>query len=143
MPIYFYSKATTYYELSNFHYSPFVLDNKTWPTVEHYFQAQKFPTDPTLQEKIRLASSPFVAKKLGRTKTLHFMASWEENKEGVMKKALTAKFTQNSALRDLLKGTGSEQLYENSPRDYYWGVGAAKTGKNRLGVLLMEIRETI
>ena len=40
----------------------------------------------------------------------------------------------------LLK-TGDEcYIVENSTRDYYWGCGKDKTGKNRLGVLLMMLR---
>jgi predicted NAD-dependent protein-ADP-ribosyltransferase YbiA (DUF1768 family) len=39
--------------------------------------------------------------------------------------------------------TGNEELVENSPYDYYWGVGRNGTGKNRLGILLMKLREEL
>ena len=36
---------------------------------------------------------------------------------------------------------GGALLVENAPGDAYWGVGKDGNGKNRLGVLLMEVRE--
>lgn len=53
-PIYFYTKTNPFFELSNF--APFGLEAEGvyWPTVEHYFQAQKF-TDVGHQERIRKA----------------------------------------------------------------------------------------
>ncbi len=42
MTIYFYSTKEAYGEFSNFKAYPFELKGKTWRTVEHYFQAQKF-----------------------------------------------------------------------------------------------------
>lgn len=44
---------------------PFVLEEKEWPSVEHYFQAMKF-NDIDYQEKIRQASHPKQARKLGK-----------------------------------------------------------------------------
>ena len=43
--------------LSSYSPYPFELENCVWPTIEHYFQAMKY-TDPSLQEKIRLADTP-------------------------------------------------------------------------------------
>ncbi len=47
-------------------YSPhsFMLEEKNWPTVEHYFNAMKF-TNSQYQEKILRAPTPAKAKKLG------------------------------------------------------------------------------
>ena len=36
-----------------------------------------------------------------------------------------------------------EPLIEAAPADYFWGVGRTGTGKNRLGVLLMELRAAL
>ena len=143
MSIKFYSKSEHYYEFSNFYNSPFVLDDLVWPTVEHYFQAQKFPTYKGLQEKIRYTKSPTIAKRLGSTKTTHFRTDWETVKETVMKNALRAKFTQNKELSNMLKETKDLILKEKSPRDNYWGIGSSGKGKNRLGILLMEIRSEL
>lgn len=138
-PLQFYSKKTENRELSNFYASPFQLDGKTWPSVEHYFQAMKFPTDEDYQELIRKASTPAKAKSLGASKEHPIRENWDLEREGVMARALEAKFTQNEALRKLLLSTGERKLEEASPSDSYWGIGRGK-GKNRLGVLLMNLR---
>lgn len=139
-PVYFYSKTTAFYELSNFSPHGFQLDGVFWPTVEHYFQGQKFPSDPAYQEKIRQARTPKEAKSLGRSRKVPLRSDWEQVKDEVMRRGLRAKFTAHPKLKTLLLETGTRQLIENAPSDYYWGCGRNGSGKNRLGVLLMELR---
>ena len=139
----FSSKTENYSGLSNFYNSPFIIDGVQYPTVEHYFQEQKFPRDSVLQDKIRNAATPQKAKMLGKTKTVHFREDWELVKEEIMLKALLAKFNQNPVLSDLLKSTNNAILKEKSPWDSYWGTGRYGKGKNRMGVLLMMTRSTL
>jgi ribA/ribD-fused uncharacterized protein len=141
--IVFNSKSATFSEFSNFHSAPFTLNGSQWPTVEHYFQAQKFPSDPALQEKIRSAKTALSAKRLGRTKTDAFLSNWDTIKDGVMETALIAKFTQNPPLQELLKSTGDAYLQEKSSSDNYWAAGPSGCGKNKMGHLLMKIRTQI
>ena len=112
----------------------------TWPTVEHYYQAMKFPDDPEWQTEILQAMSPSRAKKLGLSRDHPLRGDWDVIKERVMKKALLAKFRQNPGLLDLLQKTGDKSLVEASPSDTYWGAGRNGKGKNRLGALLGEVR---
>jgi ribA/ribD-fused uncharacterized protein len=140
MSIEFSSKSNTHQELSNFYPAPFLLEGKIWASVEHYFQAQKFPTDPSLQERIHLASTPQSAKRLGRTKSEHFRRDWNEQREYFMEKALEAKFAQNPALQNILKSTYPLHLIEHNPYDSYWGSGKQGTGQNRMGALLEKLR---
>ena len=139
MAIYFYSKLAQYAEFSNFAAAPFQLDGDLWPTVEHYFQAQKFE-DAGYREQIRYAATPGKAKSLGRTRAIPIRADWNEVKESMMLKALRAKFSTHAERQDLLLSTGDELLIEKSARDYYWGCGHWGTGKNRLGHLLAQVR---
>ena len=139
----FSSYSATYNEFSNFYSSPFTLKDKQWPTVEHYFQAQKFPGDKELQQRIRTADTPAIAKKLGRTRSPHFRADWEDVKETIMMEGLKAKFTQNPALASLLKSTGTTPLKEKAFWDSFWGTGRNGKGKNRMGALLEQLREEI
>jgi len=111
-----------------------------WPTVEHYFQAKKFD-DEAHVEKIRNAKTPSSAKSLGRSRKVKIRQDWEHIKDEVMRKAVRKKFETHDDLRGILLATGKRELIENAPRDYYWGCGACRTGKNMLGKLLMEVRE--
>jgi ribA/ribD-fused uncharacterized protein len=139
----FNSKSDTFSELSNFYGAPFTINGKTYPTVEHFFQSQKFPGDPVVQEKIRVAKTPVGAKRMGQAKSEHFRPDWDEIKETVMMEGLRAKFTQNPQLADLLRSTGTAMLIEKMPRDSYWGSGPNGCGRNRMGRLLEQVRKEI
>lgn len=142
MTIYFYSTQEDYFEFSNFSQHGFMLKEKYWPTVEHYFQAQKFPGH-ALAERIRTVSSPAQAKRLGRTRSVPLRADWEKVKEDIMRDAVLAKFSTHEDIKKRLLSTGKEKLVENAPRDSYWGCGSQGTGKNRLGIILMETRKKL
>jgi N-glycosidase YbiA len=141
MPIKFYSKTQENAYLSNFSPHGFVLEELYWPTVEHYFQAMKFPTRPDYQEKIRQAKSPAQAKTLGRSRAIPIRPDWDTVKDDIMRRAVQAKFDTHRALKTELIATENETLIEDAPTDYYWGAGRTGTGKNRLGEILMETRE--
>ena len=136
----FYSTKDQYGGFSNFSRHPFELDGKQWLTTEHYFQAQKFPGNEAYQEKIRLEKSPMVAARLGRSRAQPIRPDWEQVKDELMKAALLAKFRQNKDIREILLSTGDAQLVEHTKNDRYWGDGGDGSGKNKLGLLLMEVR---
>ena len=120
------------------------MGGESWPTVEHYFQAQKFGGAgcEVHRERIRESNSPAQAKRLGQSRKYPLRRDWERVKEGIMKQALRGKF-RDPGLRKLLLSTGKRRLIEASPYDSYWGEGRDGKGKNRLGVLLMELREEL
>lgn len=143
MPIYFYStKEVPYGCFSNFAAYPFELDGMTWRTVEHYFQAQKFVGTPHVEE-LRQVSSPMVVARMGRSHARPLRPDWNEAKDDIMRRAVLRKFETHADLRDLLLGTGDEELIEQTTSDYYWGCGTEGTGKNMLGKILMEVRDTL
>lgn len=135
----FYSTRDEYGCFSNFSAHPIVLKKKTWPTSEHYFQAQKFAGEPD-EEELRLAKSPMIVARMGRDRKRPFRRDWEAVKERVMLDALRAKFTQHEDLKAILLGTGDAKLVEHTANDDYWGDGGDGSGKNRLGYLLMQVR---
>jgi len=61
--LYFGRDRATFGFLSHFHSAPILLDGEVWPTVEHYYQAQKSP-DPAYRQAIRDAATPGRAKRL-------------------------------------------------------------------------------
>jgi DNA-directed RNA polymerase II subunit RPB2 len=121
--------------------SPYAdLPTQAWPTVEHYYQAMKFPQDPAWQEAIRMARSPEKAKKMGLARDHPARGDWAVVRDRVMKSALLKKFSQNPIILATLQKTGTRLLVEASPGDDYWGIGKNKKGENKLGKMLMEVR---
>ncbi len=138
----FYSVNDQYGEFSNFALYSIKLKKKSWPTSEHYFQAQKFK-DKKDQEEIRKAKTPMLAARMGRDRKRKLRPDWESAKVGVMRDALVAKFTQHDELRALLLSTGNAKLVEHTENDSYWGDGGDGKGRNMLGRLLMDVRGTL
>jgi len=140
MTIHFYSTKDEYGCFSNFSAHPIELKGKVWPTSEHYFQAQKFAGTPH-EEEIRKTASPAVAARKGRSRKRPLRPDWEDVKDDIMREAVLAKFEQHAEIRETLLSTGDDEIIEKTTRDYYWGCGTEGTGKNMLGVILMEVRE--
>lgn len=69
--------------------------------------------------------------------------NWNDVKVERMKIVLRAKFTQHPDLKEKLLATGDAKLIEKSKTDAFWGTGKKGTGKNMLGVLLMDLREEL
>jgi predicted NAD-dependent protein-ADP-ribosyltransferase YbiA (DUF1768 family) len=66
---------------------------------------------------------------------------WREVREEVMEVGLRQKFRQNPELLQKLLDTGDAYLEEgNTWNDRYWGV-CRGVGQNKLGHLLMKLRE--
>jgi len=113
-------------------------------TSEHYFQAQKFvERDRAWFEKIHNAKTPKEAAKMGRSREHPLREDWEQVKDEIMHRAVLCKFQTHEKIREILLGTGAELIVENAPGDYYWGCGKNGTGKNKLGEILMAVREII
>lgn len=142
MTIYFYSTTGDYGCFSNFSRHGFELDGKYWRTSEHYFQAQKF-AGTEFEEKVRLAPSAKEAANLGRRRDFPLRSDWEQVKDDVMRRAVLKKFETHADIREVLIATGDQELVENTRGDYYWGCGKDDTGKNMLGIILMEVRATL
>lgn len=138
----FYSVNDAYGEFSNFAPYPIRLESKTWPTSEHYFQAQKFE-DAAHREAIRKEPSPMKAAQMGRSRKNPLRRDWESVKVAIMRQAVLAKFTQHENLRSLLLSTGDAKLIEHKTNDSYWADGGDGSGKNMLGQILMEVRKQL
>lgn len=144
--------------LSNFSPTPLTINGLHYPTVEHYFQSMKFvDTDPEHAENVRLAETPLISKKLGKSRDHPLVPGWtgESRQRGqgptdgglsvvVMRRALLNKAFQNEDFRKTLMAIPKDaRIIEASPFDYFWGEGKEKTGRNMLGVLLMELRDLL
>lgn len=128
-----------YFFLSNYYIAPITYNGLTFQSNEAAFQAQKTLNEGQRRKFTKLA--PNNAKAKGRNVILR--EDWEEVKDQIMYEICLAKFSQNQDLKKKLIDTGDEELVEgNIWRDTYWGVYNRK-GKNKLGKILMRIREEL
>ena len=98
---------------------------------------------PQIQEKIRQIASPMDAALEGRNRQNPLRPDWEEVKNKVMLQALRMKFSQNPEIAKELLATGDAILIEHTRNDDYWADGGDGSGKNKLGLLLMQVREEL
>jgi diaminohydroxyphosphoribosylaminopyrimidine deaminase/5-amino-6-(5-phosphoribosylamino)uracil reductase len=120
----------------------------SWPTVEHYYQAQKFAGVPgagALVASIRAAATAEEAARIGRaaaraTPSL-VRPDWDASKVSAMETALRSKFSSHPRAAAALAATRGRRLAEAAPSDYFWGVGVDGTGANHLGRLLERVRD--
>ena len=138
----FYNRDEPYYEFTNFYRAPIQVDGCTWPTTEHYFQAQKFVGTPYVDviRKLPSARDAFQFSRDPRVSRWR-RSDWEGVKDDVMLKALHMKFRQHDKLRRKLLETGEKKLVEHTSNDSYWGDGGDGSGRNTLGKLLMQVRK--
>jgi len=139
----FYTTKGEHGCFSNFSRHSVKLKGKLWLTSEHYFQAQKFVDTPH-EEEVRVeALTPMQAAKMGREHSRPLRKDWETVKDDIMREVVYAKFTQHKALKETLLATGDALLIEHTVNDSYWADGGDGSGKNMLGIILMEVRERI
>ncbi|WP_353166305.1 NADAR family protein [Empedobacter brevis] len=138
----YYRVNDPYGSFSNFAPFPIFINGKLWKTVEHYFQANKF-SNLDIIEKISNYSSPMDAVKEGRNRFNIIKSDWEEIKDDVMYKGLYFKFIQHPKLTKELLSTGNTMIIEHTKNDKYWADGGDGSRKNRLGELLIVLREEI
>jgi ribA/ribD-fused uncharacterized protein len=125
--------------LSNFWPSPVTVGGRTYPTVEHAYQASK-TTNEAQRRAVADAPTPGQAKRAGRHVTLR--EDWDGIRLGVMYKLVRQKFGDAELARRLL-ATGDELLVEgNTWGDAFWGVYQFR-GENHLGKILMRVRGEI
>ena len=144
-PIKFYNRGEPYYQFTNFYPAAVIIDEQCWPSTEHYFQAQKFVGTPYL-DIIRDLPSAREAFQLSRNPTVSQWrrSDWDTIKDDVMLKALRCKFSQHTDLMDLLWKTGERDIIEHTTNDSYWADGGRPgKGLNKLGKLLMQVRDDI
>jgi ribA/ribD-fused uncharacterized protein len=112
-----------------------------WPTLQHYYEAERFSITPDISHKI--AAIPDVAR-LTEFVRVHCAnelsrAGWEETKEQAMFDGLLQRFKQHPVLARLLLSTKDLPILYFT-HELFWGVGANEFGHNRYGLMLERIR---
>jgi ribA/ribD-fused uncharacterized protein len=127
--------------LSNFYILPngVTFEELSYPSVEHGYQAAKWPHNQRLQF---LDISAGQAKRLGRTAPNFDARKWNKKKVEVMRALVFQKFQNNPNLRKMLMEMDGYVMSErNSWGDTFWGTNERGEGDNNLGKILMNVRD--
>lgn len=129
----------TYAWLSNFWPVPVILDGVTYKSVEHAYQAAKFPVDRRAYFQDPACTAAH-AKAMGKAPGK--LEGWQDRRDDVMSDLINQKFGQEPYLTQLVE-TGEQEILEgNVWGDSYWGVALATgKGENRLGRMIMIKRD--
>jgi ribA/ribD-fused uncharacterized protein len=141
-PLRFYGEDMPTSWLGNFYASDFFLDEHVWPSVENYFQTQKF-TDGETQTMIMKAAKPSYAKAIAWERDSLKRSDWNMVRDTIMFRGVLAKFEQNLFLRNLLSRTGCLDIEELSSKDMHWGVNLQGVGRNEMGEILCRVRDRL
>jgi ribA/ribD-fused uncharacterized protein len=138
--------------LSNF----YILENGvtfeelTYPSVEHAYQAAKWPQHGTHQYESNHTASRLAfldvtaaqSKRLGRLAPNFDARKWNKKKVEIMRALVFQKFQNNIKLRKMLMAMEGYVLTErNSWGDVFWGTNEKGEGENTLGKMLMAVRD--
>ncbi len=155
--------------LSNFYATPVVLEGRTYPTVEHAYQAAKFfnfdwnsvneEAKEEIKESLKLrgyaedtvySNDLFTDTRMtaGNIKIIadvlrkhdYVDKDWEDKRIKIMIDLILQKFSTEDMIHKLEETIGKELIEGNTWNDTLWGVCDGK-GRNILGIILMEIRK--
>lgn len=144
----------SYRTFSNMAEYPIQIEDKRYPTVEHYFQAMKAQefNDKDMLQKIMETPSAKAVKALGKKVKNFVKEKWDSERLDIMKRAVRAKFVQHPELQKQLVETEHKKIGDADARDLYWGIGTSENtdksrnpekwkGQNQLGKIMMSLRD--
>jgi ribA/ribD-fused uncharacterized protein len=133
---------------------PFVVDNVSYNTAEHWMMANKalLFEDFNTFDKIIACKKPGQAKELGREVLRFDEITWKARRSAIVITGNIHKFNQHQKHLEYLISTHGRILVEASPTDKVWGIGLGQgneyienpyfwNGENLLGFALMEVRD--
>ena len=125
--------------LSNLHHSKIHVFNKWYPSSEHAYQHKKceYHNQKDTARYVLQARTSVAAMKLGRRVTT--TREWDSDKDKFMLEILHAKLKHCPAYKARLQETANTSLHEDTDHHHWGGDG----GKNRLGELHMQVRNSI
>lgn len=127
--------------LSPFSAHQIIVEDETYPTLEHAYHALRIQPGPE-REEIRTAKSPMDAWRLGQ-KYKETLLIKDFDKDALMEKLMRLKLAQHSDIRDILVLSGNRGLLKIYPTDHYWGTGDDGSGENKMGKLWMKLRDEL
>ena len=143
----FYNTNESWELFGNVFASPVTIDGTLYPSVEHFFQGTKYKDQPLFKAAVLEKKSGGGAAGVGRNKRMSPEMSsfyYDNNAAGanvIMWYGIAHRIEQDAQFAAALLATGDAILVENAgANDKNWGAGADGNGKNKLGIMLMEMR---
>lgn len=121
---------------------PIFLDEREWPSCEHYYQAN-IVRSAGLIKRIIESDSAQAAFDLGSPWYRKKIENWKEKRKVLMTRALYTKVQMYDEVRQFLFETQDELLVETALYDYFFGVGRDNRGENQMGKVWMDIRKKL
>jgi ribA/ribD-fused uncharacterized protein len=119
--------------ISNWYYSPFIINDKYYNCVEQFMMAEKarIVNDVINENKIMNSTCPKEMKMIGRKIKMSKkqLELWDNNKLNIVKQGIIAKFEQNEKLKEWLFIVKDHIIAEASIYDKIWGIGKKKNDK--------------
>lgn len=116
----------------------FVYEGNKYNSAEAAYQSAKCLD---LRNRFKFTKmNPSTAYKVGQL--VRMRPDWDCVKDEVMQKVIWSKFAADKGLSTRLVATNPCILVNGNDSDTYWGV-VNGTGENKLGKILMEVREKI
>ena len=149
----FFTKESPF---SNFHPCDLSIDGIDYSSVEQYLCHQKallFDSAQVAAEMLYI-EDPKLLKQRAKNLAKFDRETWITKVGDMLKVALMAKFTQNTALKDALLATGDKTLGEACTHDLLFGIGLSMQNPNAMdptrwrggnlqGITLMHVRTEI
>lgn len=149
----FFTKHSVF---SNHHRCDLELDGIAYTSSEqcYFHQKAQLFEDELRAKQIMQTDDPVKQMRLGRKVRNASDDVWDQHKVGIMKRAITQKFVQNTRLKSILLATDNKTIVECSPSDSFWGIKMPLhdnrifnelnwRGENTLGKLLAELRDEL
>lgn len=119
-----------------------MLEEQSWPTVEHYFQYKVLSSDRQ-KSIISGMTDPLDVYSYAKPWYRRKVKNWKTLRRVLMTRALYTKVQMYDEVRSFLLETGDQVIAESSLYDYYWGIGRDLRGENMFGTIWMDIRSKL
>jgi len=142
----FYRADGKYGFLSCLYKRPIIFKDQEFKSAEYAYQFEKIKKS---RKRVRdwIMEAPYGYLVALTSHVLPYwdvVKGWSKNKVNIMYEILKIKFS-DLELKEKLLATGNAKLIEasktNSKTDLFWGEGKSGKGQNKLGELLMKVRE--
>lgn len=98
-------------KLDNSWIQPFIIDGKTWASVEHYYQASKYKHNPEIYNKFSMDSDSSLSKNVDKARNFYSEIDESFDPKLELYTAQEAKFLQHDDLAEILIETNMANLF--------------------------------